>query len=1052
MSARGDRAADPGTPPATSARDSNDWDDPAGSSEWPRGATVPGEPKAIVGEPRFEERDALGVGGGGRVVRGVDRYLERDVALKIVAADNPQALARLRREAAILVTLEHPGIVPLYDMVERPDGGLQLALRIVRGRSLDRLLVGAPGERRFIAERVRYLARAAEAVAWAHHKGFVHRDLKPSNIMVGEFGEVQVIDWGLAARAGPDCAPLAVSLAGPIDDASLPRKAQPDLASYAPDLTRAGAVLGTPRYMSPEQARGERVDQRADVWSLGAILFELIAGRPAFSAADAGEVLAAVRQGSVPDLRRLAPSAPHELVAVVLRAMEPEPELRYPNGRGFAEDLNAWLDGRPVAAHRYRLRQRVARFVKRRRLPLALVGGAIATLVAFVAAPQGARQIVEDTARAEALAGEVAARERHLADALAREADELFHQGRLPEAATVAARSLALASSPEARGVIALVVGAQDARHLSETPLQVSCLSRALHPDGERWLCRTGDEVSLWRGDRLLWRHRGGNDGAALVAGGARVVLLAPDRSVHTLDVASGALVSRSAPQDCGVRLVPGAAADLALLLGRHCLVVLDGERPTWVYDGPAFQAAATTTRGDWALLTMDGTLVSGVHDAAGPAIRPPAPRVFGLRAQVATPLGTSALDVSAMVALDDEVVLGTLRGALIRVGRDGLARASHVLTHDVPVTAIAASPSGDTLVIQRDRGGPLFVSRESLQLRAVLPADDAGAAWLVDDRQLVSVSARRLAHWDLGARRLGALRGLHGLVTIALSDDLLAVGHDRWLTLFGVPRGEMITRLAAPNIIKSIALHPDGHEVAWSPLGASAIERYDTRLGALVGWPAKIVSRLGFSDSGVLLALPYQPELWVVPPGDPEGIVAVGNDRGIDLEVHATRAALLTRTGEALLLDVAAAPLELARCAVPGAVALALMPTEPILVAATQNELWLVDAERCGLLDLLLAQVDGRPLVLTDVQTSADGRWIAAATREGYVLVWDRAGTPLAKVRAHAQRVARLAFAPDGRRLLSAGWDGAVQVLDLATLVAPAATLADLPRTNWGL
>jgi serine/threonine protein kinase len=205
--------------------------------------------RAVIDEPdvagtRYELLEPVGRGGMGVVWRARDRQLERDVALKVVAtpdAESAKLLASwLEREAKVLARLEHPGIVPVHDVGLLADGRVYYAMKLVRGARLDALVKsGLP-----IPERFRIFARIAEAVAFAHSRHVLHRDLKPANVMVGEFGEVLVLDWGLA-------------------------HAQP------------GQRVGTPGFMAPESERGEAADERADVYSLGKLLEALaIPGRP----------------------------------------------------------------------------------------------------------------------------------------------------------------------------------------------------------------------------------------------------------------------------------------------------------------------------------------------------------------------------------------------------------------------------------------------------------------------------------------------------------------------------------------------------------------------------------------------------------------------------------------------------------------------------------------------------------------------------------------------------------------------------------------------------
>ena len=276
---------------------------------------------------RYQLVEPLGRGGMGAVYQVRDTALERDVAMKVLAgAALDEARARLEQEARILARLEHPGIVPVHDVGMLPDGRLFYVMKLVDGDRLD-----APALRTTtIPERLRLLARVADAVAFAHAHGVVHRDLSPANIMVGTFGEVLVVDWGLA-QAG----------------AERPTR-------------RAPLVAGTPGFMAPEQAEGETT-AASDVFSLGAILRWWIAperGGPA----------------------RL----PRPLASVVERATARDPSQRYPTAAAFAADLAAYLDGEHVTAHRETIGERLARFVKRYRIAILLVVGYLLMRVALL--------------------------------------------------------------------------------------------------------------------------------------------------------------------------------------------------------------------------------------------------------------------------------------------------------------------------------------------------------------------------------------------------------------------------------------------------------------------------------------------------------------------------------------------------------------------------------------------------------------------------------------------------------------------------------------------
>jgi serine/threonine protein kinase len=321
-------------------------------------------------EPRYRLLEPIGSGGMGVVWRAHDTRLRRDVALKVLARSQPDAdaEARLTREAAILARLEHPGIVPVHDTGRLDDGRLYYVMKLVRGRPLADALDATTSA----GQRVAILMRIAEALAFAHKAGVIHRDLKPSNVMVGDFGEVLVLDWGVAGwlgeRADQD-APMP-----PIAGASSTSPVT-TIDSTAPTLpagrTATGTVLGTPGWMSPEQARGHvaQTDARTDVWGLGALLVWSFSGR-------APEVGAT---GEIP----LPPALPRPLGSIASRALAVDPADRYPGADAVLADLRAWRDGDRVAAHRESPTERIGRFIARYRVPILLTGAYILARIAI---------------------------------------------------------------------------------------------------------------------------------------------------------------------------------------------------------------------------------------------------------------------------------------------------------------------------------------------------------------------------------------------------------------------------------------------------------------------------------------------------------------------------------------------------------------------------------------------------------------------------------------------------------------------------------------------
>ena len=318
---------------------------PAGE---PKPSTIPDPPAdepalaaQLVNRERYHFLGEHGRGGLGRISRAHDRALGRDIAIKELISGGHISEARFLREALITARLQHPGIVPVYESGRWPDGTPFYAMKLVAGRSLRNLLA----EHKTFDQRIallHHVIAVADAIAYAHGKNVVHRDLKPANVIVGDFGETVVIDWGLAK----DLTQAEESAVG----------GGPPPASRDDDLTTEGTILGTLAYMPPEQERGEHVDQRADVYAIGAMLWELC-------------TLQKLPHSSNSQRRRILRRAgiDADLITIIDKAVDDDRARRYPDAGALAADLKAFKAGARIAARHYSLPAALAHWTRRHR-------------------------------------------------------------------------------------------------------------------------------------------------------------------------------------------------------------------------------------------------------------------------------------------------------------------------------------------------------------------------------------------------------------------------------------------------------------------------------------------------------------------------------------------------------------------------------------------------------------------------------------------------------------------------------------------------------------
>ena len=326
--------------------------------------------------------------------------LNRVVALKMILAGRLASatdVLRFRQEAEAAANLDHPNVLPIYEVGEH-DGQHYFAMKLVEGGSLANSSRMTESPRTTVRGLCVILSQVARGVHYAHQRGVLHRDLKPANVLIDADGTPFVTDFGLAKKVEGDSS-----------------------------LTQSGAVVGTPSYMAPEQARGERgITTAADVYSLGAILYELLAGQPPFRGETIGQTLRLVEEREPTAPRKLNPAADPDLEAVALKCLEKDPARRYESAGALADDLDRWLRGEPVTARRAGARRRAIKWVKRNPavfglaagIVLALTAGSVVSAVYAVKANRRAQEAADNESEARTQAATVKDREEVLRDVL----------------------------------------------------------------------------------------------------------------------------------------------------------------------------------------------------------------------------------------------------------------------------------------------------------------------------------------------------------------------------------------------------------------------------------------------------------------------------------------------------------------------------------------------------------------------------------------------------------------------------------------------------------
>jgi len=983
---------------------------------------------------RYRRGALLGVGGMGQVHLAQDTWLGRQVAMKEIAqVADPEARRqlrdRLRREARLAARLEHPAIVPIYDVDETADGGVFYVMRVVRGRSLAMALAAGEVGGAYQDRWLRAMLAVIEAVGYAHHAGVVHRDLKPANLMLGEFGEAQVLDWGLAVEV--------------------------DREGFAPSR---GA--GTRGYMSPEQERGEDVDARTDVWSLGTILGEIV---------------------------RASGSEEVELDAVVKQATAPDRDARYADAKALAADLAAWLDGRRVRAHSYSTWQLFVRVVRAWRVPIAI---AVVALIAIaIAVGLGGAATERERARAVQAEGEARQTAHHLAAALSEASQNLAHAllgeartraraGARPEAEVLAARSLALFEDPGARGVLASFGVSPRPTRVARHTLPPGCDGVSPSADGTYVLCTFSDRVERWQLSPLerRWSYPVEAQQPPTVLADHTAIISAPYR-VLVIDAVTGEALAdhaatlafkRSHARErfaavIGPWSVAWADREALLHVGSLCL-----ERgPVVVAAAPG--AALLGTR--WFSICADGLLREGVLGAStlGPA------------------RATEIRGAAAMVFAGGDpatLIVGTNDGRLVWIEAD-TGRVLHALETGLsPIYDVQLSPDERIIAVRGERGGVALYDHWTYASLDRLPADRHETLRFIGPRRVV-VAGEQLEVWELPdplPNRLDVPGGVTSIVLAGSADlSLVSVAVDARLEHWQWPPRSPTARSGTQWQAGTIKSHTLGKDALYATaVGETGVRALPLAgLGELapiadfgeyrarrIGW---IAAAPGSSYDGWLVLLDYGFAVGAIPLREGRSVrvrpdaecdshLLMGADgflgEHIDLAVApGARHLAILADREALVRRVSAVADTLVvdrEIRIEETTALALERDGDIVWTAGDDRVAARSFEDGRL--IVTASVAGARFVELAVSDLGDrgGRWVAAGGRDGRTWVWRFEGDRLVLTHRfddQVERVAALAFSSDGSLLATGSWDRTVRLRALGT-----APTADALEALWGV
>lgn len=1022
----------------------------------PRAPASPA-PRAPTDDPeRYELVGEHARGGLGRVVRAIDKRLGRTVAVKELLRHNESNEARFMREALITARLQHPGIVPVHEAGRWPSGDPYYVMKLVEGRTLKELIA----ERAPMRDRLSLLPHViavADAVGYAHSEGVIHRDVKPSNIIVGAFGETIVVDWGLARDCRRDVPEL--------DEPNLGDHVSP--SGSGPVSTVSGKVVGTPAYMSPEQARGDLVDERADVYAIGAVLYELLAGAPPHVDTTPQATLDRVLAGPPLPLTSAVPQVPGELGTIVAKAMARDPDARYPNATALAEDLRRYQTGKLVSAHSYSAWSLLRKKVAQHR---GVVAVALASTIALgVVGVESFRRVVH---------------ERNIAQ---------HERGRTEDAL----------SQAEKRKRELVLLQAMTALRKDPTATMAWLKTYEIGDDDRAQIVNVVDEALSLGVARHVFRPGEWAIDAVFTPDGTRAVVAVRDGVIRAYDLRTGlSTVLGTAPSAPEViELAPdGSAAITAGTLGEVMLWPLAGGAPRTLLPSTGRMAMSLRFSPDGTKVLVDRD--KGVVD------------VVSLAGGEASYLGVKGA-LRAVAANRDWSKQAILTSPNAIAAFDGTAQRPLGSTTKA-ISYLGISPSGDLVLVHDGAtlwsvpyaGGPLT------QL-ASYPHKLLTLEWSPDGKTIALVGhSHDLVLVDMPTRTVRELRGhTDALYTAQWTRDskrLLSASDDATARVWTIADGTAMVLRGHDDDVYRARFSADERQVATASLDGSVrvwqIDRSDARVLTEIG----AIENMALDGDLAFVRTPTSVARWNIATGQRDALFSWGKDESLGMGVPSP-------DGELLLVPHADWSMELRHRARPplqlvghkGAITrIAFSPEHKFLYSSSHDgtlRRWdtatgtaqiLVDGpiavrgfalaadgrlsvqvgdearmiapdgtsttlgkggkwcvawaefdkvgdrliiNRC---DLSLALVIGSTVIelekgykLSRIGVSRDGTRLAGAMADRTVRIWDATtGKQLHVLRGHTDLVMDVAFSPDGSQLASSSYDKTIRIWQLGT------------------